>query len=139
MKKEDLLQPAVVVLLTLEFILIVLICLYWWKLLEFSWQVFEKLAGQVTWSNWFMKFFEVDQVRAGMFLFGASMSIGSIVIYDHFLFYRVFCQSKFAEIKMVCTSGKHFDNFFDTIIDVRSIATCIHDSCCLRRMDSDLC
>lgn len=36
MKKEDLLQPAVVVLLTLEFILIVLICLYWWKLLEFS-------------------------------------------------------------------------------------------------------
>ena len=37
MKKEDLLQPAVVVLLTLEFILIVLICLYWWNLLEFSW------------------------------------------------------------------------------------------------------
>lgn len=105
MKKEDLLQPAVVVLLALEFILIVLICLYWWKLLEFSWQVFEKVAGQVTWSNWFMKFFEVDQVRAGMFLFGASMSIGSMLFMIIFFFTEFFANQSLQKLKWYVLAG----------------------------------
>ncbi|WP_404388555.1 hypothetical protein [Ligilactobacillus animalis] len=63
------------------------------------------MASQVTCSNWFIKFFEVDQARAGMFLFGASMSIGSMLFMIIFFFTEFFSNQSLQKLKWYVLAG----------------------------------